>query len=176
MSLTKHPMRITIVLLTLFFAAKGLFAQSPQNISAIRSWVQKINRDTGYQTKVLENSFFTARNDASDNGQELTAYYKNVALKKLVFIVGLSYCTKTYEYYFNGDNLVFVFEKEADYPETKEGELDYSRLVPAFERRLYLDNNKIILTKIKGHQRILESKLRSIDILKTLQADLRSIN
>lgn len=152
-------------------------AQEASKISSIRKLVEQINKANGYKIKTLDNEDLADKNgsDSPDNGQELKGYYRDGHLKKMVYSVGLSYCMRTYEYYFDDKNLVFVFEKEEDYPEKKDGRgLDNSKLIPAFERRFYLDNNKVILTKTKGRQRMPDPNIqRFLSMLNDLLADLR---
>src|ERR1700733_12637696 len=96
--------------------------------------VTAINTQSGYKIKTLDNDYFEDKyGQMPDNGVELKGFYQNGALKKMVYGVGLSNCMKTYEFYLSGATLVFVFEKEEDYPVKPNGyELDYNKLVAAF--------------------------------------------
>ncbi len=148
------------------------FAQNTDKISAVRKAVQAINADSGYQIRTRDNEYFSdEKNEETDNGQELKGYYKNGHLVKMVYSLGLSVCMKTYEYYFLNNELIFVFEKEDDYPPKGDG-LDHSRLVNAFEARYYLDKGKVFETKLKGTQRLDEGKNFFLQKMKTLIADL----
>ncbi len=171
-------MRFTLLALFLLLISYSVSAQESQAILSIRRVVAGINADSGYKIKTLDNEDLLDKDssEASDNGQGLKAFYKAGRLKKLVYSVGLSFAMRTYEYYFDGMNVVFIFEKEADYPERKDGiGLDNSKLIPAFERRFYIENNKIILTKTKGRQRIPESdNQRPLTLLKDLLADIKN--
>ncbi len=156
----------------LLSAANSLFAQNTDKLLAVRTAVQAINNDSGYQIRMRDNDYFTdVKDEATDNGQELKGYYKNGVLKKMVYSLGLSVCMKTYEYYFSDNELIFVFEKEDDYPPKGDG-LDYSRLVNAFEARYYLDKGKVFETKLKGTQRLDEGKNFFLQKMKSLLADL----
>jgi hypothetical protein len=146
-------MRLTILLFVLLICSAFGFAQTTNPVALIRKTVEAINNEKDYKIKTLDNVYFAdEKNEAADNGQELKGYYKNGRLKKIVYSLGLSYCMKTFEYYFSDTGLVFVFEIEADYPETKTG-LDQSKLVPAFAGRYYIEKGKIIQTIIKGKTR-----------------------
>jgi hypothetical protein len=148
-------MRAPILFLVFLFIVKLSSGQADEKVTAIRKLVQAINNDRGYKIKKLDNDYFTdVKNEAADNGQELKGYYKDGQLKKIIYTVGLSNCMKTYGYYFSGNNLIFVFEKEDDYPAKKDGSgPDDSKLVPGFEGRYYIENGKIIQAKTKGQER-----------------------
>lgn len=131
----------------------NLFAQQNGRIAFIRQTVIAINTQTGYKVKTLDNDFFEERHvETPDNGLELKAYYYRGELKKMVYSVGLSVSMKTYTFYLSGPELVFVFEQDENYPEKADG-LDYSKLVPAAEKRFYFDKGMIFKTIIKGESR-----------------------
>ena len=145
---------IAMVFFTMVYPARP-FAQPDTKIIAIRQIVTAINTQSGYKVKTLGNDYFEDKyGETPDNGIELKGCYQNGALKKMVYSVGLSNCMKTFEFYLSGATLIFVFEKEEDYPVKPNGyELDYNKLVAAFEGRYYLDDGKIFQTKLKGTQR-----------------------
>jgi hypothetical protein len=153
-------MRKIIYIVTFLIATNHSFSQTEETIKSIRLYVEAINKDTSYKITTLPNGFFVKKkNEVYDNGQELKAVYKDRQLKKLIYSVGLSYSMKTFEYYFLKNDLIFVFEKEDNFPEIKDksGEsigLDYTKLEPAFEGRYYFENDKIIQTNIKGQKRV----------------------
>jgi hypothetical protein len=169
-------MRITSLILTFSFVANLLFGQTDERIISIRKSVQSINNETGYKIKTLTNDYFAdEKNEDADNGQELKGYYKGGKLKKIIYSAGLSNCMKTYEYYLADAGLIFVFEKEDDYPYKKDGSgLDYSKLVPAFEGRYYFDKGNIFQTKTKGQEKsAYPDKNRFSIILKDFLKDLK---
>ena len=156
-------MRTIIFISTFLVAINTSFGQLPEKIKSIQKLVEIINNDTGYTIKALSNDYFIdKKNESTDGGQELKGYYKGKKLKKIIYSVGISVCMRTYEYYLSDSNLIFVFEKEFDYPEIKDssGEyvLDYSKTVPAFEGRYYFNNGKIIQFKNKGHERLSDDR------------------
>jgi len=167
-------MRLAIIIFSFLTIANAAAGQATDKIVAIRKTVEAINHTKGYQVKTLDNDYFADKDEDSDNGQELKGYYKNGQLKKVVYSAGLSNCMKTFEYYFSDAELVFVFEKEDDYPETKTG-LNYNKLVPAFEGRYYIEKGKIIQSKLKGHTRGgQDDTVQMINMLKDLLNDLKS--
>jgi hypothetical protein len=177
----KHPR--TIILISAFFllATSVSFGQDDREVQLIRQTVHSINTARNLKAKMLDNDYFTDKDgEAADNGREIKGYYQDGQLKKMVYSLGLSYCMKTFEYYFSGSELIFVFEKEEDYPEKsdKSGSpvgLDYSRLAPAFEARYYFKNGKIFQQKTKGKQRIQQDdKALFINNLKSFIADLKT--
>ena len=153
------------------------FAQPAGKIIGIRQIVTAINTQSGYKVKTLDNGYFEEKyGETPDNGVELKGYYQNGALKKMVYSVGLSNSMKTYEFYLSGASLIFVFQKEQDYPATAGG-LDHSKLVPAQEARYYFDGPKILKTIIKGKGR--PGGIEQADLLSTfndLKKDLNSYN
>lgn len=95
----------------------------------------------------------------------------------MAYSVGLSNSMKTYEFYLSGTDLIFVFQKEQDYPATAAGGLNYRKLLPAQEVRYYFDNGKIFKTIIKGKGR--PGGIEQADLLSTfndLKKDLSSYN
>ncbi len=145
---------------------------------AIRQMVTAINTPSGYKVKTLDNDYFEDKyGETPDNGIGLKGYYQNKVLKKMVYSVGLSNSMKTYEFYLSGPDLIFVFQKEQDYPATAAGGLDYSKLVPAQEVRYYFDGQKIIKTITKGKGR--PGGIEQGDLLSTfndLKKDLGNYN
>lgn len=134
------------------------YGQKDEKIKAIRKTIESINSDTSYTIKKLDNEYFVnEKNEATDGGQELTGYYKNGQIRKIIYTIGLSYGMTTYEYYFSNSELIFVFEKQDTYLQVKDssGEFtgfDYTKLELAFEGRYYFDKTKIFETKNKGKE------------------------
>lgn len=115
----------------------------------------RINSDSGYLIKTLENEQFLEH--VTDGGGTLTGYFKNGQIKKITERIGLSSCIKTFEFYFWDGELIFVYEKEEDFPYIEaKGLLDYTKLKLVFEGRYYFNNGKLIETKIKGKKRIVD--------------------
>ena len=145
--------RILISIFTYFIFTSFVFGQNEQKIKTIRKTVESINIDTNYLIKKLDNDYFVdKKNEITDNGQELTGYYKNGHISKIVYYVGLSVVTTIYEFYFYEDLLIFVFEKQKTFAINKNGELNFKKLVPVFEGRYYFSNEKLIKTRITGNE------------------------
>ena len=89
-------MRTTLTL-ALLFLTTFLFGQSGDKVEQIRKSVEQINQDTAYTTKILDNEQFLEH--MTDGGGQLTGYFKNGQLVKVLERVGLSSCVTTYEYY-----------------------------------------------------------------------------
>jgi hypothetical protein len=142
---------IIIILFTTFS-----FGQKSEKIKVIRKIVQSINIDSGFTIKKLDNEYFVnKKKEVTDGGQELTGYFKNGKIIKIVYSLGLSYGINTYEYYFSENQLIFVFHKQDSYLQVKDsfGEFtgfDYTKLKTEFEGRYYFEQSKIFETKNKG--------------------------
>ena len=121
-------------------------------INNIRKIVTQINNDSGYLIRKLENEDFLEQ--MTDNGGELTGYFKNGRPVKIIEWIGLSSCVKITEYYFRNNKLIFAFTKgsEAPYIDSLET-FDRSRLIKTMECRFYFDNNKTIKTILSGATR-----------------------
>ena len=114
-------MKIKFFLLTFITFTTLLFGQTAEKIAAVRKKVEAINTEKSYHIKNLDNDYFVnVKNEATDGGQELSGYYKNGKLKKIVYSVGLSYGMKTLEYFFSDDELIFVFEKQDQFAALKD--------------------------------------------------------
>ncbi len=151
-------MRIVTKFLIFIFFTTFSFGQKIDKIKTIRKIVQSINVDTVYTIKKLENDYFVEnKNEVADGGQELTGYYKDGQIKKIIYSVGLSYGRNVYEYYFFDGQLVFVFHKQDSYIQLKDssGEItgfDYSKFETVFEGRYYFEQSKVFEIKNKGKE------------------------
>ncbi len=80
-----------------------VYAQSGNTgINKIRKIVTQINKDSDYSKRKLENEEFLEQ--MTDNGGELTGYFKNRKLVKIVEWIGLSSCVNITEYYYRTTN------------------------------------------------------------------------
>lgn len=122
----------------------------------IQAQVDVISRERDYQTVTLNNEQFLGQ--MTDGGGQLVGYFKDGYLKKVVERLGLSYGVMTYEYYFSDGQLVFVKEKEEDFPADNTGTLDYSKLELAFEGNYYFDQGKVINVQTTGKKRVFENE------------------
>ena len=159
----KMTRRIIIsILLTFGILTTALGQTKDDRLKDIRDKFRAINSDTGYVTKTLTNEQFLEH--VTDAGGELTGHFKNGQIKKIIERIGLSYCVRTFEYYFWDGYLIFVYEKEDDFPYIDTtGTLDHTKLELAFEGRYYFDGGKVIETKITGQKRIADNKETDIE-------------
>jgi hypothetical protein len=155
---SKMKLRIIILLLLTLGILTTAFGQTKENkIKDIRNKFQTINSDTGYSTKTLINEQFLE--NMPDGGSELTGYFKNGQIKKIFEQIGISYCIRTFEYYFWDERLIFVYEKEEDFPfDEATGSLDFTKTELSFEGRYYFDSGKLFETKVTGQKRIAYDK------------------
>jgi len=126
------------------------FAQTDNSkIIKIREAVEHINKDSGYIIKKLDADKFME--ETTDNGAELTAYFKNNELVKIVEWVGLSSCISVTEYYLKNNKLIFTYTKGSEHPYSDSLQtLDYNKLVMTMECRFYFENDKLIKSILKG--------------------------
>ena len=151
-------MRTNLLLLLLLTLINLFFGQTAERIAAVRKKVEAINTEKSYQIKKLDNDYFVnVKNEVTDGGQELSGYYKNGKLKKIVYSVGLSYGLKTCEYFFSNDELIFVFEKQDQFATIKDQSnqvtrLDHTKLEPVYTGRFYFENSKLFSIKQTGKE------------------------
>lgn len=89
-----------------------------------------------------------------DGGVELNGLFAGDTLVKLAYMCGLSYGIITEEYYFHKGKLIFVLEKESDYPwNEKKQSLDYTRVEPVFEERFYFEGEELYKRISKGKKK-----------------------
>ena len=141
-------MLIGLVIFNLFLQAG---AQSKAVlIAAIRKDFQAINADQTLSKKTLSDEQFLE--NQPDGGGELTGYYKNDTIVKIVEWIGLSYGNRTREFYFKKGQLFFVYEKFESFviKDSTEGEIDHSSVTTTFEGRYYFNKDKLIDQKILG--------------------------
>lgn len=135
-----------------------LFGQAAERIATVRQKVEAINTEKSYKIKKLDNDYFVSiNNDAPDGGQELSGFYKNGKLHKIVYSVGLSYGMKTSEYFFSDDELIFVFEKQDQFANIKDQSnqvigLDHTKLKSVYSGRYYFENSKLFSIKQIGKE------------------------
>ena len=73
-------MRTIVIILTVLFSSSFLFGQTHSRVNSVRQWVEKINNDTLYTVKKLENEQWMEQ--MTDGGGELTGYFKDGQLVK----------------------------------------------------------------------------------------------
>jgi len=143
----------TVSTLTILLFSLLTFAQTNNNkINEIRKAVAQINKDSDYSIRKLENEEFLEH--MTDNGGQLTGYFKRGQLVKIIEWIGLSSCVNITEYYLQENKLVFAYTKgsESPYIDSLEA-FDHSKLIKTMECRFYFDNDKIIKTILTGATR-----------------------
>ncbi|HEX4374794.1 MAG TPA: hypothetical protein VHZ50_15930 [Puia sp.] len=102
----------TLFILSFLFSYLFTFAQADNNkINIIRQTVEQINKDSNYTIKKLNEEEFLEQ--TPDNGGELTGYFKNGQLVKIIERIGLSSCINITEYYLQENKLILLILKEA---------------------------------------------------------------
>lgn len=142
----------TSVLLLLVSLTINCFGQSDERINSIRKIVEQLNKDTTYTTKTLDNEQWMEH--TTDGGGQLTGYFKNGQLVKVVKWVGLSSCVTNFEYYLQNNSLIFVYgqEKVVQYVDSI-ASFDWSKQTLGMECRFYFDNGKLIQSKFTEQTR-----------------------
>lgn len=160
-------MKTKLFLLTFLTLTTLLFGQTAERIAAVRKKVEAINTEKSYKIKKLDNDYFVnVKNEATDGGQELSGYYNNGILKKIVYSVGLSYGMKTFEYFFSNDKLIFVFEKQDKFADVKDQSnqvtgLDHTKLESAYTGRYYFQRSKLFSAKKIGKEIFIQKGKKS---------------
>jgi hypothetical protein len=136
-------------------------------VKSIQDKVELIDLEKNYETKVLNNEKFL--DNMTDGGGQLTGYFKDGKIVKIVERLGLSYGVKTYEYYFANDELLLVKEKEEDFPDTENnGTLDYTKVELAFEGNYYFNSGKMIDSQTEGQKRFSDGISENMNTLVTM--------
>lgn len=136
-------------LLFIFYAAAQ---KDSYKINKIRQAVHQINKDSGYSIRKLSEEDFLE--EVPDNGGELTGYFKNGQLVKMIEWIGLSSCVNITEYYLQNGKLIFAYTNGSESPYIDSlQEFDHSKLNKAMECRFYFDNDKVLKKSIAGSTR-----------------------
>jgi hypothetical protein len=128
---------------------------------------QNINSDKTLKKIDIENDKLSGIDPnyrPTDNGQVLTGYFKDNKLVKVTYSLGLSFCIKTFDFYLEDQNVIFIYERQQNFVlDEKTSSLDYTKLKTAFDGRYYIHENKLIRKTVKGN---LNSKsVEAIDLL-----------
>jgi hypothetical protein len=106
----------------------------------IQQKYQSINRDHGYIIVTMDG----VKIPGEEKGVQLTAYYKNDSLKKLVSVAGKTGGTITYEYYVYNGQLIFVQSKENNFVHNEgSATYDYTKFTLGGTAKYYYDNEKL---------------------------------
>lgn len=121
-------------------------------INKIRKTVEQINKDTGYITKTLDNEQFLQQ--TTDGGGQLTGYFKNGKLVKIVEFIGLSSCVNITDYYFKESKLIFVYVTGKEFLYVYSLSTFNSNIQSVtMEYRFYFNNEKMVKKILKGQTR-----------------------
>lgn len=123
-----------------------------------RIWriVKSTDANDDYVVKVLDNNYFLSNSSpAYDGGQELTGFIKNKDVYKMFYSAGLSRGFITYLFYFDKEELVYVYEEENTFPyiETK-GEFNYETAETVYSAGHFFVDGKWTITKYTGTRRL----------------------
>lgn len=128
------------------------FAQDLEKsaIREIKTQFNGINKKSGLKKRVFEAEEFLE--SATDGGGQLTCYYKDDTVVKIIEWIGLSYGNTTREFYFNGGKLIFIYCKVCNFVQKGGGDLDYTKTMVAYEGRYYIRDNKTLKVAINEHE------------------------
>ena len=118
----------------------------------VRKEVERINTDTSYTTRSIENEQFLQQ--MTDGGGDMTGYFHNGELVKIIERVGLSSCVNITEYYFDDSNLIFVYAigREFLYVDSLAA-FDASSQSTTMECRFYFNDGEVIHKILHGQTR-----------------------
>ncbi|WP_018343677.1 hypothetical protein [Cytophaga aurantiaca] len=130
----------------------GTFAQTDNVVNSIRKAVEQINADKSLTTKTLDNEQFLEQ--TTDRGGQLTGYFKNGILVKIVERIGLSSCVDINEYYIQDNKLIFVYAqgKEFKYIDSS-ATFNSSFQTVTMECRFYFQEDKLLKSVLSGSTR-----------------------
>ena len=142
---------ILITILTFCFHT-ALGQDKAKLVSDIRKEFKIINSDTTLKKVVLNNEEFL--DHMPDGGGQLTGFYKEGQLRKIVSWIGLSNGNEIFEFYFNNNKLIFVYEQFNSFIyDSKQETLRLDTTERTFEGRYYFNNDKLIDQITTGHNR-----------------------
>ena len=139
-----------LIVLLPFFTGLYLFTQAQDKdsvIRRIRQVTETINTDKTLKKVVLSAEEYL--DDVPDGGAELTGYFRGNSIVKISEWIGLSYGIKTFDYYFQKDLPVFIYETEKRFGHTK-SVIEYNKQTLSYEGRYYFSNTHLIEQKLKG--------------------------
>ena len=135
----------TVILIVSFAQTKD------EQIKLIRKKFEAINKDTTLKKVELENEEFLS--NMTDGGGKLTGFYKNKEIKKIYEWIGLSNGISMKEFYFDKEQLIFVYEKFDSFVfDDKKNEFDLTKTKTIFEGRYYFNNEKLFSKSTKGNK------------------------
>lgn len=137
----------------IFFLVECFAQTKDEQIKLLRKKFEAINKDTTLRKVTLENEGFLA--NMTDGGGELTGFYKGKAIKKIYEWIGLSNGISKREFYFDKEQLIFIYEKfDAFVFDDKKNEFDFGKTKTIFEGRYYFKDKKLFSQLIKGDKSV----------------------
>jgi hypothetical protein len=128
-------------------------AQQPFIRKQTDSICKTIDKDVQLKKKIFAQEDFMEK--VTDEGGELTVYYKNTLVHRIKEWVGLSYGVIIRNYYFINKELLFVKEEEYLYEADEAGNIHKKKLSkkPGFLGKYYFLKSKLIDEESLGHNR-----------------------
>ena len=144
-------MKTLLACLFAFFCTLAI-AQSDNSINKIQLIIKQINKDSSYRTKILDNEQFLE--EIPDGGGQLTGYFKNGQLVKIVEFIGFSSCINITEYYLKDNKLIFIYIKGKEFKYV-DSLATFNRNLQSLtmECRFYFQNDKLIKSTLAGSTR-----------------------
>ena len=162
--------KLLILIIITFIAAQTVFTQSVEKqVSAIRAEVTAINKNAKSYTKKTKDVA-----DVSLEGTEATFFTSGRGLHKITAKMYGETFQATGEYYFQGEELIFAYEKMSRY----NGQIGMSKpvkVVKTEEKRMYFSDGKmikILVGKINvksGSKQWEESEKDTLDLIQTFK-------
>jgi hypothetical protein len=142
----------TFYTLTFVLFCTVTLAQTDNSLNKIRKTVEQTNKDKSLTTKTLDNEQFLQQ--TTDGGGQLTGYFKNGQLVKIIEWVGLSSCIDITEYYLKDDKLIFVYSqgKELQYIDSI-ATFNSNQQTLTMECRFYIHNDTLLKSILTGSTR-----------------------
>lgn len=143
-------------------------------VKTIQSECETIDADSGYLIKVLKNDDLPL-GEKAQGGREITGYFKNNTLYKIIDVVGLPSGIATSTYYFWGDHLVYDYETEDTFPFVDSiNRYDYTSVTRSFEGFYYYVADKQIEMKVTGKKKFTNAR-RLVENIQGLQKEYLSL-
>ena len=143
---------ILSIIAAIMIFESAAFAQIEKQIAVIRAEVQQINKSSAKYTKMTKNL-----NNLSAEGAEVTYYSSGKGLKKIVAKIYGETGNTINEYFYQGEDLIFVFQKANRYDKPIDGGRA-PKTVKVEELRAYLEGGKCIRL-LKGKKTIKPSTI-----------------
>lgn len=143
-------------------------------MNEIRNEFQSINKDQALTKVILSNEQFLKQ--TPDGGGQLTGFYKNGELKKIVRWFGLSNGNEIFEFYFKNNKLIFVYEEfNSFFYNEKTQSLILDSTYKSFAGRYYFMNEKLVDQVTRGHNRFEDDAIDPENILLKEALELKRI-